>query len=94
MEFNLVFSVGIYLLILVLLICIIKVILDMQRLHIKGKNSYSGLQKALQISKEKNKIINSKILLVEGLCNTLFNRLIKINTELILIHKLFFNERT
>jgi len=94
MELNLVFSAVVYLLIFMLSFYIIKIILDIQRINIKGKHKYLNLQKILQISKEKNRIINNKMVLVEGLYETLFNRLFKINTELILIQKLFFDKRT
>ncbi len=93
MELNLIFSAIVYLLILVLLVCIVKVILDIQDLSIKGKGNHLNLQKALQTSKEENKMLNNKISLIVGLYETLFNRLFIINKELILVQKLFFDKR-
>lgn len=92
MELNLIFSAIIFLMIVVLLSCIIKTVLDTKHFNVEAKNSYSNLLESLQNSKKENKIINNKIVLVEGLYKTLFNRLFKINTELILAQKLFFDK--
>lgn len=93
MNINLLFSAVIYLLILVVLIYIIKAIIDLKDLNVKGTYNYLKFKNKLRVLKEENKIINNKIVLVEALYETLFNRLFKINSELILIQKLFFDKR-
>lgn len=94
MNLNLIFISTIFLIIVVLLGCIIKTILDTKHLNIEANRNYLNLLKALQVSKKENKIINNKMVLIEGLYKTLFNRLFKINTELILAQKLVFDKRT
>lgn len=94
MELNLIFNIAIFLLILILLVCAVKTVLNTKHLNAEAKQNYLKLLKALQVSKEENRVINNKIQLVEALYKTLFNRLFKINTELILAQKLFFDKRT
>lgn len=94
MNLDLVFSVIIYLLVIVLLVFVFKVYINTKRVKNKWKENYFDLLESMNMLKEENKAVNNKIVLVEGLYKTLFNRLFKINTELILAQKLFFDKRT
>jgi N-acetylneuraminic acid mutarotase len=87
MLLNSLFTAVIYFLISILIICIVKVYMNTFSLNKKSELEYLKLVNHFTLEKEKHKINNQKILLIEGLNKSLFNRLFKIINELILLQK-------
>jgi hypothetical protein len=87
MLLNSLFTAVIYFLISILIICIVKVYMNTFSLNKKSELEYLKLVNHFTLEKEKHKINNQKILLIEGLNKSLFIRLFKIINELILLQK-------
>jgi len=87
MDFNLLFTIIIYLLILIFTCFIVKVYTDFITISKKAKQEYDILQGDLIVEEKKHKIYSQNIILIDNLNESLFNRIIEIAKRLIFIQK-------
>ena len=92
MDFNLFFIIVIYVLISILIGFIIKVYIDTIGINKKGELEYLKLVNHFTLENEKLQISNQKIILVEDLNKSLFNRIFKIAKDLLSLQKLIFEK--
>ncbi|WP_372753563.1 hypothetical protein [Mariniflexile sp.] len=90
--FNNVITSGIVVLIVVLVFVIIKTIFQNIFLNKIANKSYAQLREKIAQEQLKLQINNERILLVEELHITIFNRVFKIARDIILVQKLIFDK--
>lgn len=93
MEIQVVFSMGIYLLVTVLFVFIIKTGVDTLLLNKIGEKYYGTLKQKLKNEQEKHQIYEGHILLINQLNSSLLNRMFQITKDLILVQKMIFGQR-
>lgn len=93
MDFNYLFIWVIFIPVLVLMIYVVKTIYDTSHLKKTINNNFIVLQKKILHENAKLEKNREKLLLVEDLHQTLFNRLFKITRDIILLQKLIFETR-
>jgi len=86
-----IFSIIIFVLILVLLIFTIKVYFDTKKDKERGLEKYDEIRFRLKSEIIKNKQISQSLNLAEDMQNTLFNRFFKITEDLLSVQKLIFD---
>lgn len=86
-----IFSVIIFILILVLLFFVIKVFTEIKKDKKKGLVTYNKINGLLKSEAFKNKQISQHMVLANNLQATLFKRLFKITKDLLLVQKLMFD---
>lgn len=88
--FNNLFILGIYLLVLVVVFCIIKVVFYLISEKKTENKTYFQLQKNIIQAQSKLQTNHEKVQILEELHTTLFNRYFKITRDIILMQKLIF----
>lgn len=88
--FNNLFILGIYLLVLVVVFCIIKLVFYLISEKKMENKTYFQLQKNIIQAQSKLQTNYEKVQILEELHATLFNRYFKITRDIILMQKLIF----
>ncbi len=88
--FNNLFILGIYLLVLVVVFCIIKVVFYLISEKKTENKTYFQLQKNIIQAQSKLQTNHEKVQILEELHTTLINRYFKITRDIILMQKLIF----
>lgn len=94
MGFNYLFIWAIYALVFVLTLFVIKAVFQTTHLKKTANKNYLILEENLLQENSKLEGAKQKVLLIEELHKTLFNRLFKITTDVILMQKFIFETYT
>lgn len=93
MDFNLLFSVLLYMLIGVLLLLSLRTFIT-TKYHVKeSQENYMNMQQQLESEKWKQELVIQKNAYLENYNLELFNKIFEITKELLLTKKIIFEER-
>lgn len=87
-----IFSIVIFVLILVLLIFTIKIYFETKEVKEKGVEKYNEISDIIKSEIFKNKQISQNLILAEDLQTSLFNCFFKITEDLLFVQKLIFDD--
>lgn len=92
--FHILFSLTVYSIVFLLLALICKVYIDVKKSSIISNERFNDLNKLIKAEDEKNQQIYQKLVLVNNLHESLFNRLFKITNDILLFQNLIFDNRS